>query len=106
MVGSFVPSVVKMSNTKVVNLKTYKDDYIPIGRGTMWGNPYIIGVDGDRNEVIQKYETYLRGNPQLLSELPKLDGEVLGCFCKPKCCHGDIIIKLLNERRKKWFQDM
>ena len=84
---------------KVVNIIHYDGEYIPIHRGTIWGNPYVIGIDGDRNEVIEKYEKHIRSNTILLAELPNLENEVLVCFCKPKRCHGDIIIKLLKERR-------
>ena len=100
MDGSFVLLVEKMSKTKVVNIRTYKGDYIPIFRGTQWGNPFKEGVDGTRDEVCDKYEVYIRNNPILLAELPKLEGETLGCYCKPKRCHGDMLVKLLEERRK------
>ena len=100
MDGSSALHVVLMSKTKVVNLKTYKGDYIPIHRGTIWGNPFLIGVDGTRDEVIDMYEEYIRSSPMLMADLPKLEGEVLGCYCKPKRCHGDILVKLLRERRK------
>jgi len=36
-------------------------------------------------------------NPELLKELEKLRGKILGCWCKPKACHGDVIIELLDE---------
>ena len=43
---------------KVVN--KYKEDYdVYIGRGSKWGNPYRIGEDGTREEVIEKYRLYL-----------------------------------------------
>ncbi len=81
---------------KVVN--SYKTHYtMYIGRGSKWGNPFVIGVHGTRDEVIQKYEVYLRGKPELLAQLPELKDEVLGCFCKPQKCHGDILIKLYKE---------
>ena len=45
--------------TKVVN--KYKESYdVYIGRGSIWGNPFIIGKDGDRDEVIKKYEDYIK----------------------------------------------
>jgi hypothetical protein len=79
---------------KVVN--KYKEPYdVYIGRGSIWGNPFKIGVDGNRTEVIEKYEEYILNNSKLLNQLPKLKGKILGCFCKPKKCHGDILIKLL-----------
>jgi hypothetical protein len=81
--------------TRVVN--KYKESYdIYIGRGSIWGNPFIIGKDGTREEVIQKYESYIKSRPDLLKQLPKLKGKRLGCFCKPKTCHGDILVKLLQ----------
>ena len=83
--------------TRVVNIKKYNGDYVYIGRGSKWGNPYLIGKDGTRDEVIIKYEQYIRGKPELLADLPKLVGETLGCYCHPKKCHGDILVKLLRE---------
>lgn len=81
--------------TKVVN--KYKEPYdIYIGRGSKWGNPFEIGKDGTREEVIEKYRTYLLNKPELLKALPELRGKTLGCFCKPKPCHGDILVELLD----------
>lgn len=40
-------------NTEVVNIKFDEYDVL-IQRGTIWGNPYRIGVDGTRNEVLKK----------------------------------------------------
>lgn len=82
--------------TRVVHCK--KEPYdVYIGRPSKWGNPYIIGVDGTREEVLQKYEEHVRSSPILMRALPSLDGKVLGCWCHPKPCHGDILIKLLEE---------
>ena len=86
--------------TTVVNVKKYNGDYVYIGRGSKWGNPYKIGKDGTRQEVIIKYEKYIRERPELVADLPGLEGQVLGCYCKPKACHGDILVKLLRERRQ------
>lgn len=85
-----------MTQTIVVNKYQNKYD-IYIGRGSKWGNPFNIGKDGNREEVIQKYEMYLLNNFELMSSLPKLKGKVLGCFCKPKACHGDILAKYANK---------
>jgi hypothetical protein len=68
-----------------------------IGRPSKWGNPFEIGKDGTRIEVIQKYEEYLLSNPELLKDLEELRGKVLGCWCKPSACHGDVLVKLLNQ---------
>lgn len=83
--------------TSVVNIKD-SDVYVYIGRGSKWGNPYRIGKDGTRLEVIAKYEAYIRDREDLLSCLPELVGNRLGCHCKPKPCHGDILVKLIREQ--------
>lgn len=81
--------------TKVVHCK--KEPYdVYIGRPSDWGNPYIIGQDGSRDEVIDKYKEYLLNNPVLMSRLPELKNKTLGCWCKPKRCHGDVIVEILK----------
>ncbi|KKM25633.1 hypothetical protein LCGC14_1593050 [marine sediment metagenome] len=80
----------------VVNLR--KSNYnIYIGRGSKWGNPFIIGRDGNREEVIRKYREYIMQS-DLLNDLEELRGKVLGCFCKPKACHGDVLVELLKRK--------
>ncbi len=81
---------------RVVHCK--KESYdIYIGRPSKWGNPFSIGKDGTRSEVIKKYEDYILSNPKLLKDLHELKGKTLGCWCSPKSCHGDILIKLVSE---------
>ena len=65
--------------------------------GSPFANPFKIGPDGTREEVLAKYEAYLRSNDELMSRILELDGKVLGCWCAPKKCHGDIIIKIIKE---------
>lgn len=72
------------------------------GRGTLWGNPYAIGVDGDRDEVIRKFKydfdrDYLKGGSEFKEKLKALRGHTLGCHCKPYACHGDVLAQYLNE---------
>lgn len=82
--------------TKVVHCK--KEPYdIYIGRGNKWENPFIIGKDGTRKEVIKKYEQYILNNKKLIGEIHELKGKVLGCWCKPKKCHGDILVKIVEK---------
>jgi hypothetical protein len=83
--------------TKVVNCKKEKYD-IYIGRPSKWGNPFVIGKDGNRDEVISKYEMYIMNNPSLIDALPELVGKVLGCWCKPLTCHGDILVRMVEDR--------
>ena len=88
--------------TKVVHCKKEAYD-VYIGRpargiaGSIWANPYVIGKDGTRDEVIEKYRRYVLGKPELLAQLESLRGKVLGCWCSPQKCHGEILIELLGE---------
>lgn len=85
-----------MPHKLVVHCKKEKYD-VYVGRPSKWGNPYEIGRDGDRFDVIAKYEKYLQSNPELLAQVGELKGKRLGCWCSPKICHGDILAKLANE---------
>lgn len=73
-------------------------DAVYIGRGSPWGNPFVIGKDGNREEVIQKYLDMLMENVTLgLRAQDELRGKDLVCFCAPKACHGDILLEIANE---------
>lgn len=69
-----------------------------IGRGSKWGNPFRMGVHGDRYEVIARYRSYILRRPDLLRSLPELSGKRLGCHCAPAMCHGDLLVTLFRER--------
>ena len=98
--------------TSIVN-KYHKlpyDEYI--GRGSDFGNPYVIGIDGDRDEVIRKFSEYfyqrISEEPDFKERVLALRGKTLACFCKPKSCHGDVIIGYLNDGampQEAWAQD-
>ena len=87
--------------TTVVNVyaEEFKDRAydVYIGRGSVWGNPYIIGTHGDRAAVIEQYRVYLHDHPELLAKVPLLRGKRLGCYCAPKPCHGDILAALADQ---------
>lgn len=82
-------------SARVVHLRKEKYD-VCIDRSSKWGNPYSIGEDGTRNEVCEKYRVYLLGRIDLLKALEELRGLTLGCWCKPKRCHGDILVEFLE----------
>ena len=87
---------------EVVNKKRKPFD-VYIGRGSDWGNPFVIGKDGNRRAVINKYRRWIQKQPTLLKRIPELDGKRLGCFCKPRVCHGDVLAELLSEHRHPWY---
>jgi len=62
-------------------------DAVYIGRGSKWGNPFVIGRDGDRNEVCNAYDRYAPTH-FTKKELASLHGKDLVCFCAPARCHG------------------
>jgi len=67
---------------------------VRIDRRSKWGNPFVLGKDGTREEVVAKYETYLPNRLDLMAALPELRGKRLGCWCKPEACHGDVLARL------------
>lgn len=95
-----------MKYCRVVNRS--KDPFdVYIGRGSKWGNPYTHKsgtkaqfVLNNREESIAAYREYItNGEGQhLLDSLMELEGKVLGCYCKPKECHGDVLVELVNQK--------
>lgn len=84
-----------IENIKVHNQhhKRTPADAIYIGRGSPWGNPYVIGRHGTRAEVIELY----RVNVLPTLDLTPLKGKHLVCFCKPAACHGDLLLAAANK---------
>jgi len=92
--------------TRVVNIYRTKEYDIYIGRPgkcmpSKWGNPFHVGIDGNIDEVLAKYREYILSTPALKESLPELKGKVLGCFCKPKRCHGDVLVELVEGKQNK-----
>ena len=100
---------IKIQITRVVNIK-YKTEYKGlkstnsyeyIGRGSYWGNNYSMFESGeDREDVIRKYKYDFDKDlfiDKSKSEIHKIAGKILGCFCKPENCHGDILADYLNK---------
>jgi hypothetical protein len=88
--------------SKVLNMyhtgKKVPEGAVYIGRPTKWGNTFEIDKDGTREEVVAKYEKWLRNNPKLLEEAKsELRGKDLICWCAPRPCHGDVLLRLINE---------
>ena len=77
---------------------------INIMRPSVFGNPFIIPKDGNRDEVCSKYEDYVNNNPELIKLIKqKLKGKNLICCCKPLRCHGDTLLRIANELDEKDF---
>lgn len=67
-----------------------------IDRTTIWGNPFHIGVDGDRDEVCDKHAAWIVKQPALMARIGDLRGRNLMCWCAPKRCHGLTLRRLAN----------
>lgn len=61
-----------------------------------FANPFKIGTDGGRTDVIQKYRTWILGRPDLLLRLRELRGRPLACWCAPEACHADILTAFVD----------
>lgn len=94
----------KQITTTVVN-KYHKLPYdVYIGRGSKWGNPFSHMENtkaqykvSSREEAIEKYGEWIQAQPELMNSLHEIRGKVLCCFCKPKSCHGDVLVKLADK---------
>jgi hypothetical protein len=61
-----------------------------------WHNPFRVEPGCGRKCVIQKFRAYLLARADLMAKLHELKGKILGCWCKPKDCHCDVIAELVN----------
>lgn len=92
-----------MTEPKVVHCK--KEPYdVYIGRPSIWGNPFThkegtkaSWVVSSREEAVEEYRIYIYSQPALwLKARKELRGKTLGCWCAPKACHGDILLRIAN----------
>lgn len=84
---------------KVLNKREFPvipDGAVYIGRPSKWGNPFSIGVHGDRIECVRQYKNWIMTKPELMASLGELRGKDLVCWCSPLLCHGDVLIGLAN----------
>ena len=102
MIFKFIPTYPLIhTDIDVYNIKDLPpgwnsdDNFTYIGRPSIWGNPFAL-KDHSRDEAVAKYEHYLVANEHLINKLSSLKSKRLVCFCSPLKCHGDILIKLVN----------
>ena len=82
-------------NTKLVG-RQCAADRVYVGRPSTWGNPFVIGRDGTRDDVIAKYRGWIVRQPALILALHELRGKHLVCWCAPDKCHADVLIEFAN----------
>ena len=77
---------------------------VPDDQNGYFGNPFHIGRDGTREQVIEKFRTWfdnrIVADPAYRRRVLALRGKRLGCFCKPLDCHGDIIAEWVNAQEE------
>jgi hypothetical protein len=100
---------------RVVHCKREKYD-VYIGRPSFWGNPFThirdkntlaVHLVKDRKEALEKYREYVLSSREMIKRLPELKGKILGCWCHPRPCHGEVLIQLLREvetEGEKWME--
>ena len=91
-------TVVLNMNTNFHAMKYAKDKgiFVRIDRFSAFGNPFVLGSDGNRDEVCDKYAVYFGMKTSLHEQAKDLKGKVLGCHCYPKRCHGDHLKEVAN----------
>lgn len=85
-----------MSTPTVLNRRKVgiPEGAIYVGRGSPWGNPFVTGIDGDRDTVIERFRIEIL--PGL--DVSALRGKDLVCWCAPKRCHADYLMQKANAR--------
>jgi hypothetical protein len=101
-----------MKSALVVNCRT--DEYdVYIGRPGPYGNPFIVGVHGNRSEVVLWHREWIDGvrngpngeEPPTREQILSLRGKRLGCWCRgDQQCHGDYLAILANIRKASLFR--
>lgn len=83
---------------------------VNIMRPSIYGNPFRVGIHGDREQVIRKFEAYLldrvENDPAFAKRVLKLYGKDLCCCCAPLACHGDVLEKIAKRLFEQQFDDL
>ena len=96
--GETLVANLRGQHDKLIEWATQAGLYERVDRNTDWGNPFIMGKDGDRETVIANYANhYLPHKPSLLKRIGQLRGKTLGCWCAPEPCHADVLKSLAEQ---------
>lgn len=111
LIDEFIKKAVRPPAPAIYHVKNAPDDAIYIGRRNAllkletspYHNPFVVGVDGTREQVLEKFEEYWYAPKQealRVQAIVELSGKNLKCWCKRRkksyACHGDIIIEFLD----------
>ncbi len=108
---SATKKVKKEPTMKTVVVNIYQEQFdVYIGRAGRgedgyFGNPFRMGNGISREDTVQKFQKYfivrIENDSEFRRRVLALKGKRLGCFCKPKACHGDVIADWLNKMEEK-----
>jgi len=94
--------VINMRDGEVLRAARATGRLVEIGRPSIFGNPYTVEAYG-RPGALQRFRAYfeerIQEDASFKSEVEGLRGKVLGCYCKPLDCHGDIYVRYLDQDR-------
>ncbi len=69
-----------------------------VGRPSKWGNPFLIEVDGTREQCVEDFRRHVASNRELREAIRReLRGKDLVCWCAPLPCHADVLLEVANE---------
>lgn len=92
--GDVVVASLRGQHTRLIGWAEREELYVRVDRRSQWGNPFEMPADGDRETVIRNYEDhYLPFKPSITAKIEDLRGKVLGCWCAPDPCHGDVLAR-------------
>lgn len=85
--------------------KNAPQDAVGIERNTKWGNPFSHLEStlaeykvATREESIKKFKELLLSDPVAMETVKReLKGKHLLCCCKPRACHGDVLLEVANQ---------
>ena len=81
------------------------ENQVYIGRPSPYGNPFRLRNEGERNQVIDEFEKYLKRSIKkgtiTKREIAALHGKDLVCWCAPKACHGDVLERYAEKYHKE-----
>lgn len=91
--GPWIPTL------KVWNCKNNPPkDAVYVGRPTPFGNPIHLDNELNRDSILEEYEKWLTAQPDLIKKVKaELKGKHLSCWCAPRSCHADILLRVANE---------
>jgi hypothetical protein len=85
---------------RVLNRKWFvemPENAVYVGRPSKWGNPFPMKSEADRDWSVDSHEKWILENKELMAALPELRGKDLVCWCAPKRCHADTLLRLANQ---------